>query len=128
MTNPYNPHMSKKQPKQAEPRPLFQIIGDAFNSKNNKKSPSSSQLVFLGAIIALLSLVLIIPRMKHSCSTNMGGNVFAYGIGVIVILAGLLQNKNDKQALGILLLTSLISVVALIIFTTFFGFFICWQF
>lgn len=120
--------MSKKQLRENEPRPLFQIIVDVFNSKSNKKSPSSNQLVFLGATIALLSLVLIIPRMKHSCSTNMDGNLVAYGIGVIIILAGLLRNKSDAQALGILLLTFLVSVITLIIFTTFFGFWLCWQF
>lgn len=126
-TNTYNPLMSKKQLKETEPRPLFQIIADAFGDKS-KKSPSSKQLVFLGVTIAIVSLALIILRMKHSCSTNMDGNIAAYGIGIIVILAGLLQNKSDKQALGILLLTFLISVITLIIFTTLFGFFICWQF
>ena len=86
--------MSKKRFKETGPRPLFQIIADAFGDKS-RKSPSSKQLIVLGVTIAILSLALIILRMKHSCSTNMDGNIVAYGIGVIVILAGLLQNKSD---------------------------------
>lgn len=121
--------MVKQSKKMAEPRPLFQIIADAFSSTNKgKKKTPPTKTIWVGVIIATVSLLLTIPMMKHSCSTNIAINLVGYGIGVMTVLAGLLQNKSEKQALMTLALTFLVSVAILAIFISFFGFFICWQF
>lgn len=121
--------MTQKSKKTAEPRPLFQIIADAFSSKSkgNKKS-SPHKTIWIGAIIAAVSLLSTIPLMKHSCSTNIASSLIGYGVGVIIALTGLLQNKSEKQALITLALTFVVSVATLAIFISLFGFFICWQF